>query len=269
MDTPADTSEESARPTRRVRWYVAAGVIGLLLIAVGIASYSAVQTSRSEAEALLLSDGVDRSSLPRNEALALATLARDRQDDLSHEEGHDHGDSMSMVTEMTPDQHEELASQLALAARVVPRYDTLEEAEAAGYVQGSGFSDGSGAHFVKWSIVDRPFDPETPSQLLFEVLEWGKDPELIAFSYWVTSAEVPEGFAGNTDQWHRHRGMCFENAWLKNENTPGPDSCAGDWINGSDLWMLHAWVVPGLENRLGQFAAVNPLLCERTCGLEN
>jgi hypothetical protein len=27
--------------------------------------------------------------------------------------------------------------------------------------------------------------------------------------------------------------------------------------------------VPGLENRYGQFAVVNPLLCERACGLEN
>jgi hypothetical protein len=63
--------------------------------------------------------------------------------------------------------------------------------------------------------------------------------------------------------------MCFENGYLKDDNLPDGSSCDGDWINGSDLWMLHAWVVPGLENDLGLFANVNPLLCERACGLEN
>jgi hypothetical protein len=63
--------------------------------------------------------------------------------------------------------------------------------------------------------------------------------------------------------------MCFDNGWLKNDNIPDRRSCAGDWINGSDLWMLHAWVVPGLDNEYGVFHNVNPLLCERACGLEN
>jgi hypothetical protein len=268
MATPPETGQDSERPTRR-RWYIAAGVLGLLLLVVGVSSYSAVQASNTKAEDLLLSDGVDRSRLPRTQALALATLARDRQESLPDDTGHDHGHEMSTAEEMTPDQHDELVAQLAVAAEIVPRYNTLEEIEAAGYVQGSGFADGSGAHFVNWSMVDRPFDPETPSQLLLEVLEWGKDPELIALSYWLTSDTRPEGFAGHEDQWHRHRGMCFENAWLRNENLPDPDGCSGDWINGEDIWMLHVWVVPGLENSLGRFAAVNPLLCERTCGLEN
>ena len=49
-----------------------------------------------------------------------------------------------------------------------------------------------------------------------------------------------------------------------------PEECPGqDWFNGEDLWMLHAWVVPGVENEYGIFHNVNPLLCERACGLEN
>ena len=62
--------------------------------------------------------------------------------------------------------------------------------------------------------------------------------------------------------------MCFKNGWLRTDNAPR-EHCDGDWVNGSDLWMLHAWVVPGVENRLGPFADVNPLLCEHACGLEN
>jgi hypothetical protein len=215
-------------------------------------------------------DGVDRSRLPRDEALALATLAWSRPGSLDDDAGGDHGHPETMVAaDLTQDQGKALASQLALAARAVPRYDTVEEITAAGYVQASNVSDGAGTHWVKWSLVDRPFDPETPSMLLFDELVRGEAPELIAFSYWVASPNVPEGFAGNTDQWHSHVGMCFQNGWLKDENIPDRRLCAGDWVNGSDLWMLHAWVVPGLENKLGQFAVVNPLLCERACGLEN
>ena len=104
--------------------------------------------------------------------------------------------------------------------------------------------------------------------LLFDELKWGQGPELIAFSYWVASPDPPEGFAGEMDRWHAHLGMCFENGWLTTDNWPR-ESCDGDWINGSDLWMLHAWVVPGVENDTGIFETINPKLCERACGLEN
>jgi hypothetical protein len=221
------------------------------------------------AAALILSDGVDRSRLPRDQALALGRLAWGRSDAIDHNAGHDHGGSDTPPAELTAEQTVALTAQLDIARRVVPLYDTLDEAEAAGYVRSSSDSDGAGAHWINWSLVDRPFDPEAPSQLLFDELRFGEKPELIAFSYWVTSPEAPEGFAGDTDRWHQHLGMCFENGWLVLEGVQDAALCNGDWINGNDLWMLHAWVVPGVENRLGQFASVNPLLCERTCGLEN
>ena len=215
------------------------------------------------------SDNVDRSRLPSHEAQALASLALTRGEALGDDASHEHEDAESAAAELTPDQSEGLAAQLAIAASTVPQLDTLEEAEAAGYVQGSAVSDGSGAHWIKWSLVDRPFDPEVPSMLLFEEVKYGQGPELIAFSYWVSSAHEPEGFVGDTDRWHRHLGMCFENGWLANDGIPDSSSCTGDWINGSDLWMLHAWIVPDMENGMGQFAVVNPRLCERACGLEN
>ena len=219
--------------------------------------------------AVTLSDGVDRSRLPEEEALALAAIAASRSDGLADNSGHEHADSTHASSELTSEESEDLAAQLAAAAEIVPRYNTVAEAEADGYVQGSGVSDGAGAHWIKWSLVDRPFDLEAPSMLLFEELKRGEPPELIAFSYWVASDDEPDGFVGDADRWHAHLGMCFENGYLKDDNLPDSSSCDGDWINGSDLWMLHAWVVPGLENDLGLFATVNPLLCERACGLED
>ena len=155
--------------------------------------------------------------------------------------------------------------QLAAAAAAAAAIDTPDEAMAAGYVQASGESEGVGSHWVKWSLVDQPFDPAKPSMLLFDEVRAGFGPELIAYSYWVASDEEPAGFAGGRDHWHRHYGLCFENGWLTTWDVPDRSQCPGDWINGTDLWMLHAWVVPGIENPRGVFADVNPTLCENEC----
>jgi hypothetical protein len=83
---------------------------------------------------------------------------------------------------------------------------------------------------------------------------------LAGFSYWVRSAEPPEGFTGPNDVWHRHSGLCFENGFLMRESVTSAE-CGGQWLNGSDLWMLHAWVAPGVPNTAGLFAARNDALC--------
>ena len=219
-------------------------------------------------DATVLFDGVDRSRLPDDQALALATLAWSRPGSLDGVMHMDH-DNAEPAQDLTPQESGDLDAQIGVATAARTRFDTVAEAEALGYVQGSGVSDGSGAHWIKWTLVDRPFDIENPSMLLFDELKRGEPMELIAYSYWVASEHAPEGFAGETDEWHTHLGMCFEGGWLKDDNIPDRRSCPGDWVNGSDLWMLHAWVVPGLENTYGQFHNVNPLLCEKACGLEN
>lgn len=223
--------------------------------------------------ALILSDGVDRSRLPAEQALALATLAWSRPGSLVDDADIVHTGMEDDMESMTPEEVQNaesvFASQLAAAKGALARLDTIEEVEAQGYVQASNVSDGSGAHWIKWTLVDKPFDPENPSMLLFDELTRGEPMELIAYSYWVASDGPPEGFPGSADQWHPHVGMCFQDGWLKDDNLPDRRSCAGDWVNGSDLWMLHTWIVPGLENDYGLFATVNPLLCERACGLED
>ncbi|KAA3636419.1 MAG: hypothetical protein DWP92_09560 [Armatimonadetes bacterium] len=240
------------------------------MIATGIlVIYLATQASDTSADAELLMDGVDRSRLPRDEAVALALLAHERSAPIPASESHDHGhDNAGHGHEMTAEEQAAFDAQWKAATEAIERYDTLEEIEAAGYVLASAVNDGVGAHYVKWSIVDRPFDPAEPSMLLFDTLVWGEDPELVAYSYWVTSDERPEGFVGEEDSWHRHLGVCFVNGMIGEEGIVRED-CPGDWVNGMDMWMLHAWVVPGVENRYGRFHTANPLLCEHACGLEN
>jgi hypothetical protein len=150
------------------------------------------------------------------------------------------------------------------AANAALLLSTSEQASAAGYVLASGFDPGVGIHWIKWSLVGQPFDPSTPSMLLFEGLP-GRATRLVGFSYWVGSRGQPAGFAGPNDRWHRHGSLCFDTkGQLVNSRVAGGPQCAdGYWLNGRDLWMLHAWVVPGLQNIWGDFAPANPYLCPR------
>ncbi len=248
--------------------------LGLTLFLVALAAgllavYFASQASTAEANAEILKDGVDRSSLPVDQAVALAELALSRSAPVPEGEGHDHDHShVSPTYDFTPEEKAEFDAQWAAAVARVEDLDTLEEISALGYVKASGHTDGSGSHYINWTMVDRPFDPAYPSMLLFDQLVRGEEPKLIAYSYWVASDGPPEGFVGGLDRWHRHLGICFIDGKIADENLTR-DECVGDWLNGVDLWMLHAWVVPGVENEYGIFHAVNPLLCEHACGLEN
>src|SRR5262249_404570 len=89
----------------------------------------------------------------------------------------------------------------------------------------------------------------------------GTAAHLVGFSYWMRSPIEPDGFAGGADDWHRHFGLCFDATGLLDREGVSAAQCAGTWLNGSDLWMLHAWVVPGTGDADGVFAALSPSLC--------
>jgi hypothetical protein len=166
------------------------------------------------------------------------------------------------VTEiaLSPAQQDRFDRQWREAVSVARSLATPERAAAAGYVQASLFLRGVGTHWIKWSLVGRPFNVTKPSMLLFD---WrvGHPQQLVGFSYWVASNEAPAGFEGRNDRWHRHSGLCFTSTgWLSSEDVSNL-GCKGHWLDGQDLWMLHAWVVPGFPNLWGQFAPINPMLC--------
>ena len=153
---------------------------------------------------------------------------------------------------------EVLQSELQRAAHASCHLLTPTDAEAGGYYLGSTYVEGVGTHWINWSLVEQPFDPARPSMLLFKTM--GNVTELSGFSYWVRSATEPAGFAGSTDHWHRHSGLCFIAGQWAGEGLV-PSECDGVWLNGGDLWMLHAWVVPGHPNDAGVFAPYSRALC--------
>ncbi|MFN8023600.1 MAG: hypothetical protein U0Q03_18875 [Acidimicrobiales bacterium] len=150
------------------------------------------------------------------------------------------------------------------AQRATTRFDTVDELGRAGFVRASAPGPGVGTHWVRWTQVAAPFDPAEPSMVLLD--ETVEPPRLVAFVYWLQWPVEPIGFAGGNDHWHQHTGLCVVNGWVDREEAGGPDRCAGTYLAGGDLWMLHAWVVPGFENRLGRFANVHPALCPSRYG---
>jgi hypothetical protein len=208
--------------------------------------------------------GAPRRLAPEQQA-ALAHLAGASGPlEAAPEDHHEHGAfAPDVAVAMTEAEHDALAQQWAQAEAAAARLSTQEAATAEGYVQASSQLPGIGAHWVKWSLIDQPFDASQPSMILFDQSSL-HPPRLAGLSYWVRSPEAPAGFAGTNDHWHQHSGLCFVNGWLAREGVPSADLCPGQWLNGSDLWMLHAWVVPTSPNRFGPFAARNPALCPPT-----
>jgi hypothetical protein len=154
------------------------------------------------------------------------------------------------------------SAQVLAAARAACSLRTVADAQRAGYVRSSSYTQGVGVHWTNWRLVDAPFDPRRPSMLLYGVT--GGKLRLVGFSYWTRSVRSPVGFAGTGDKWHRHFGLCFDTAGqLESEGLRTPRQCSGTWLNGSDLWMLHAWIVPGNSNSWGLFAPLNSTLCDR------
>jgi hypothetical protein len=153
----------------------------------------------------------------------------------------------------------ELHTQLVEAARAACNLLDTESVERAGYYIGSSNVEGVGTHWINWSLMNKPFDPARPSMLLFSTQ--GAQSHLVGFSYWVRSTAPPAGFAGGLDAWHRHFGVCFDANGMWSGEDETASECQGTYVNGRDLWMLHAWVVPGTDNLDGIFAPINHSQC--------
>ena len=175
--------------------------------------------------------------------------------------GHAHGDLTPVESPLSAEDERRFDAQWSAASTAATSLATPERAAAAGYVQSSPQAPGVGTHWIDWTLIDAPFDPAHPSMLLFDERP-DRPARLVGFSYWNRSEPgPPDGFAGPNDVWHGHVGLCFVDGWLFQEDVPSADDCGGEWLNGTDLWMLHAWVVADLPNPTGRFAGRHPDVC--------
>lgn len=164
---------------------------------------------------------------------------------------------------LTQDERVQLEQQMAQARTVIAKYPTVKEAEAAGYKKSTPYVPCIGAHYTNTGLVTK-FDPAAPSELLYDGTT--PDSKIVGLSYLVYNrGGAPEGFAGPNDHWHQHNangGLCFGQGLvvIGGEELTREDCAArgGQKRELTDIWMAHAWVVPGFECSWGVFAGECP-----------
>ena len=170
----------------------------------------------------------------------------------------DHGHGTALPEQpLDPATRNALGQQLVTARNVAMTYPTVASALAAGYIKVTTFVPLIGAHYLNFALTDDVFDPAQPEMLLYD----GTDPgsKIVGLSYFVAAPDgaPPEGFAGPNDHWHQHIGLCVKNAVVVGGEKISAEECkkrGGNKVGLHDLWMVHAWVVPGWDSPQGVFS---------------
>lgn len=180
------------------------------------------------------------------------------------------GRGMVKQKTLTHAQRMQLEQQMEQARAVIAKYPTAASALAAGYDKSTVYVPCIGAHYTKITLA-RAFDPSAPSELLYDGS--GPDAKIVGLSYLVFHPNgPPPGFAGPNDHWHQHNangGLCLRGGFVVGAEDTSPQECAN--LGGRktpllDVYMLHAWVVPGFECDWGVFSGECPELGGRLGG---
>jgi hypothetical protein len=171
---------------------------------------------------------------------------------------------------LTHAQRVELEAQMAQARAAAARYPTVASALAAGYSKSTVFVPCIGAHYTNVGLASS-FNPSAPSELLYDGTT--PDSKLVGLSYLVFHpGGPPPGFAGPNAHWHQHNangGLCLRGQFVVGGEIDTPAQCAAAGGHKAlllDVWMLHAWVVPGFECSWGVFNGECPELGGRLGG---
>jgi hypothetical protein len=175
---------------------------------------------------------------------------------------------------LTAAQQTLLKQQLAQAATVAKKYPTVKDALAAGYMMSTVYVPCIGAHYTNTALATH-FDPAAPSELLYSGTT--PDAKILGLSYlvWNPGGAPPAGFAGPNDRWHQHNsngGLCIKGGVVVLPESSTRAQCAaagGRKTLLTDIWMLHAWIVPGVSCTWGVFSGECPALGGRIGGTIN
>jgi hypothetical protein len=187
-------------------------------------------------------------------------------------EASEHGErGMVVQVPITQTERVTLEAQMAQARTVVAKYPTVKDAEAAGYRMSTVYVPCIGAHYTNYGLITK-FDPAAPSELLYDGTK--PDSKIVGLSYLVFHrGGQPDGFAGSNDHWHQHNangGLCFGGGGtvIGGEELTREQCTArgGQKRELTDIWMMHAWVVPGFECSWGVFSGECPELGGKIAG---
>jgi hypothetical protein len=157
-----------------------------------------------------------------------------------------------------------LTAQMQSAALVAKAYPTVKDALAAGYAMSTVYVPCIGAHYTNIGFIGN-FDPAHPSELLYAGTS--PDSKIVGLSYLVYHQNgPPPGFAGPNDRWHQHNangGLCSKGSVIIAGEDSTRQQCAamgGRKTLLTDIWMVHAWIVPGVACDWGVFSGECPEL---------
>jgi hypothetical protein len=166
-----------------------------------------------------------------------------------------------------------LNAQLAAATQVTKEFATVKQALEAGYMESTPYVPCIGAHYTNIGLAGT-FDPSKPAELLYDGTK--PDSKIVGLSYLVFHhLSPPPGFAGSNDLWHQHNangGLCLKGGFVIGAESTTRQECAdmgGRKTLLTDVWMLHAWVVPGFSCTWGVFSGECPALGGQLCGNSN
>ena len=171
---------------------------------------------------------------------------------------------------LTKAERRALEAQMAAAKSVTRAYPTVKDAEAAGYSMSTPYVPCIGAHYTNISLV-KNFDAAHPSELLYAGTS--PDAKILGLSYLVYHTNgPPPGFSGANDHWHQHNangGLCLKGSVVIAGEESTRQQCAamgGRKTLLTDIWMVHAWIVPGVACDWGVFSGECPELGGRLGG---
>jgi hypothetical protein len=183
--------------------------------------------------------------------------------------GHQHGGGVVEIDDAT---QAALSVQLAETTRLIAKYPTIAEAEAAGYRRAGPFSPGLGTHYSAFGGHGEDSLKGANGEVMSPTLIYdGTAPESpiagFMYSMFGKTDAPPEGFVGPNDHWHYHSKVCivFKNGVIEaplgadrdDVTTAMCDEYGGTLIENTG-YMVHVWTVPGYESPRGTFSEVNP-----------
>jgi hypothetical protein len=141
----------------------------------------------------------------------------------------------------------QLVPLLAASMKYAKQFPTAADAMRAGFHMIAPYVEGQGAHYVGPSGWSTTFNRRQPNFLLYGGNT--SHAPLVGIMWLANTGSHPPplGMPGLNDHWHRHGIVCIVNGLIVAEGLSSADCSArgGSNINIDNLWMLHAWILPG------------------------
>jgi hypothetical protein len=157
-----------------------------------------------------------------------------------------------------------LSDDLRAARRYANQFPTAADAIAGGFHMIVPYVHGMGAHYIGPDGIPLTVNPQRPNFLLYGGN--GPDAPLVGLMWLVNSGQAPppDGLPGGNDHWHRHSRLCLSGGLVVGDGLPDATCSAVGGINldTSNLWMLHAWFIPGWYYKPDVFRPHHPMLMD-------